>query len=318
MVPKNSSAKNATTVPTRNNILRQSMRIGIVAATMALGLIRPRLDRAQGAPTTGSPPPSFEVASIKPNRSGDMRFMIMFRPGRFTAKGTTLKGLVAIAYNVKDFQISGGPSWTSSERYDIDAKEPDAFAEQLQKLPPDQRGKQMGLMLQALLRDRFELKVSRATKDLPIYALVVAKNGPKLQEAKPGDTYQNGIKAPDGKPIGQPGMIRMGPGQFIGQGVTMAAIVGTLSQRLGRPVVDQTGLQGNYDITLQWAPDQATAGVPMGPVSGNPKPDGTPPPENSGPSIFTALQEQLGLKLDSTKGPVDILVIDHIEKPTEN
>jgi uncharacterized protein (TIGR03435 family) len=294
------------------------MLFAAVAAFLVFGLLNGPQLQAQSPPTVSAAPPSFEVASIKPNHSAEMRIGFMFQPGRFTTTGATLKHLITLAYNIKDFQVSGGPSWISSDKYDIEAKESDSEAEALEKLPPDERGKQMDLMLQSLLADRFKLKVSRATKELPVYALVVAKNGPKLTEAKPGDTYQNGIKGPDGHPAGGAGMMRMGPGQLTGQGLPMESLAHLLSEQVGRNIVDQTGLKGKYDFTLQWAPDQRPAGMLMGPEGPKPATDNAPPPDTSGPSIFTAIQEQLGLKLESTKGPVEIIVIDHVEQPSEN
>jgi len=188
--------------------------------------------RAQSPPTAGSPSPSFEVASIKPNRSGDMRIGVRFQPGRFMTTGATVKQLIALAYNVRDFQVSGGPGWIGTDKYDIEAKEPDAVADELQKLPPDQRREKTALLVQSLLADRFALKLTHATKELPVYALVVAKNGPKLQEAKAGDTYPNGFKGPDGR--AHPGMMQMDRSQLRGQAVPMVFLVQTLSQQLGR------------------------------------------------------------------------------------
>jgi uncharacterized protein (TIGR03435 family) len=271
---------------------------------------------AQSTRTTGTPSPSFEVASIKPNRSGDMFIRIMFQPGRFTANGVTTKHLITMAYNVKDFQVSGGPGWINSERYDIEAKEPDSIAEELPKLPPDQREEQSRLMIQALLADRFKLKLSHTTKELPVYALVIAKTGPKLQEAKPDDNYPTGMKGPDGR--AHPGMMRMSPGELTGQGIGVKFLVRLLSQQVGRDVLDQTGLKGNYDFTLKWTPEPGEGMMLGGAEGGNPPPESAPPPESSGPSIFTAIQEQLGLKLEPAKGPVEVLVIDHVEKPSEN
>ena len=273
---------------------------------------------AAASPSTPAAALSFEVASIKPNRSGDMRMGIRFMPGRFTTTGATVSQLITLAYEVRDFQVSGGPSWISSDRYDIDAKEPDALAEELEKLPPDQRREKMGLLLQSLLVDRFGLKVSHGTKEFPVYALVVGKNGPKIQEAKPGDTYPNGMKGPDGRALGHGGMMRMGPGELTGQGVPIQFLAQNLSGQLGRTVLDQTGLKGNYDFTLKWTPDQGGPGMVSGPPGAGPGPDNPPPPDASGPSIFTAVQEQLGLKLESAKGPVEIIIIDHVEKPSEN
>jgi uncharacterized protein (TIGR03435 family) len=297
-------------------LLLAAIGVAALAGPVVFGLVNPSQVRAQSTQTTGVPLPSFEVASVKRNLSGPPGTRIMIPPGRFTVTGTTPKFLIEFAYNVKDFQVSGGPSWISSERYDIDAKEEDSQVEELQKLPPDQRLEQIRLRIQSLLADRFKLKVSHTTKELPDYALVVAKNGPKLHEAKPGDTYPNGIKGPDG--TAQANMVRMGRGELTGQGIPLATLVVMLSQQLGRTVLDQTGLKGNYDVALQWTPDPSEAVMLKGPEGGNPGPENSPPPDSSGPSIFTAIQEQLGLRLESTKGPVDILVIDHVEFPSEN
>ncbi|MGD0125306.1 MAG: TIGR03435 family protein [Terriglobia bacterium] len=272
---------------------------------------------AQSPPSAVPTTASFEVASIKPNHSGDRRFFVSWQPGRFNATGMTLKFLITMAYDVKDFQVSGGPGWVNAERYDIDAKEPDAIAQELEKLPREQRSTLADSMLQSLLADRFQLKLTRGTKELPAYALVVAKNGPKLQEAKPVDTPTDAPSAPGGHPHGP--MMRMGRGELNGQGVGLGFLASVLSQQLGRQVLDQTGLKGNYDLALKWTPDQGE-GMMMGgpPPGGGPPPDGAPPPDASGPSIFTALQEQLGLRLEATKAPADVLTIDHVEKPSEN
>jgi uncharacterized protein (TIGR03435 family) len=306
-------------VPNVANKLNFASKLLLAAVSMApfvFGLVNAPQVRAQSPQTTGAPLPSFEVASIKPNRSGDNHFFISFQPGRFTATGATTRFLIEDAYNVKDFQVSGGPSWINSERYDIDAKEEDSLVEELQKLPPDQRAEQIRLRVQSLLADRFKLTLHRETKELPVYALVIAKNGPKLQEAKSGDTYPKGMKGLDGR--AHAGMMRMGRGQLTGQAIPLASLVHMLSQQLGRTVLDKTGLKGNYDFALQWTPDQSQPAMLMGPEGGKPGTDNAPPPESSGPSLFTAIQEQLGLKLESQKGPVEILVIDHVEKPSEN
>jgi len=279
----------------------------------------PQAAGAQSPPTSAVPAAaSFEVASIKPNHSGDMRFFISWQPGRFHADGMTVKFLITSAYDVKDFQVSGGPGWINSDRYDIDAKEPDAIAQTMEKLSREQRRQLAEAMLQALLADRFQLKLTHGTKDLPAYALVVAKNGPKLQAAKPDETPPGpppGPGGPGGHPHGP--MMRMGRGELNGQGVELSFLASVLSQQLGRQVLDQTGLKGNYDLTLKWTPEQGE-GMMLGGPGGGPPPEGAPPPDASGPSIFTALQEQLGLKLEPTKAPAEVLVIDHVEKPSEN
>ena len=173
-------------------------------------------------------------------------------------------------------------------------------------------------MLQALLANRFKLAVHRETKDLPGYALVVAKNGPKLHDAKPGDTYPNGIKGPDGQP-GQ-GLMIMGGlgGPLTGQGINIENLVRVLSQQLGRTILDETGLTGKYDFTLKWTPDDRAGPISAANQGGGSRSDDAPSSDSSGPSIFTAIQEQLGLKLESRKVPVEMLVIDHVEAPSEN
>ena len=220
--------------------------------------------------------------------------MLRLQPGgRFTATGISLKHLISQAYDVRDFQISSGPGWIGSDRFDINAK-----AEGLpDRVPPGT----MRPYLRNLLEDRFRLKTHMETKEMPVYALVVGKAGSKLTPAAEGTT---------------PGpMIRMGRGHLDGKGMPVQMLVHQISQQLGRTVIDNTGLTGNYDIVLDWTPEPGQGGGPFG---GPPPPDAIQAADNSGPSIFTALQEQLGLRLESQKGPVPILVIDSVEKPSEN
>ena len=148
-------------------------------------VIAPRI-RAQSPPTTVAASPSFEVASIKPNRSGDMRMGIMFQPGRFKATGATVKRLISIAYNVRDFQVSGGPSWINSDKYDIDAKEPEGSPKNWRNFPSDQRREKMRLMIQSLLADRFKLKVSHQTKELPRLCAGGGEERPQTSGGKTG------------------------------------------------------------------------------------------------------------------------------------
>jgi len=259
---------------------------------------------------------SFEVATIKLNRSGDQGFAVRMPLGRFTTTGTTTKFLIAYAYSLKDYQVTGGPGWVDSERYDVDAKVPDSITEKAFKVPFEQiRGEYLS-MVQTLLADRFNLRVSHQPKDLPVYALVVAKNGPKVLKAKPANTYPDGIKGRDGHAIGR--TWRMSRGQLIVQGQSMDSFVGVLSQYLGRTVLNQTGLMGDYDFTLQWTPEPDESTMFSAPEPGQSALNSPSPPDSSGPSIFTAMPEELGLKLESKKGPVPILVIEQIERPSEN
>jgi uncharacterized protein (TIGR03435 family) len=299
-------------------LLLTAIGISLITGPVVFGLMNGPQVRAQSTQTSDAPLPSFEVASIKPDRSGRSGGVDVTPPGIFNADAITARELVAYAFALRAFQVSGGPGWTGSDRYDVEAKAGDSQIEALRRLPPEQMGKQMDLMIQALLADRFKLKVTHTTRDLPAFALVVAKNGPKLREAKAGDTYPNGIKGPDGRPVGHAGAAQGGPGRLTAQGIPIAALASVLKLQLGREVWDQTGLKGKYYITLQWTPDQRPAAMFQGPDGGRPGAESAPPPESSAPSLFTAIQEQLGLKLESTKGPVDVIVIDHIERPSEN
>jgi uncharacterized protein (TIGR03435 family) len=289
-----------------------------IVGPVVFGLVNAPQIRAQSTETTGTPLPSFGVASINPDRSGRMSTRGIMPPGIFKADDATVKELVGYAFAVRAFQVSGGPGWIDSDRFDVEAKADDAQIEALRKLPPQQRAKEENLMLQALLVDRFNLKVTHTTQYLPVYALVVAKNGPKLHEAQAGDTYRNGIKGPDGRPAGPITAVRAVRGELIAQALPVALLASVLTQQLGRVVLDQTGLKGKYDFTLQWTPDENEDRMLRGPAGGNLGTETAPPPDTSRPAFFTAIQEQLGLKLESTKGPVDIVVIDHIERASEN
>lgn len=302
--------------------VRRKMLLGVVGLAAVLvpvvsGLpdaAQTRIQAQVEAPTVNAL--GYDVASIKPNKSGGNLTRMMFTPDGLSVTGGPPMMLIMSAYGVNPRQISGEPEWLTSERYDIEAKMDPATADELSKLSEDQRKAARERMLQVLLTERFKLKVHQETKELPIYALVVAKNGPKLREAKPGDTYPNGIKGPDGR--SGAGMMFGGREGLAAQAVPIANLVRHLSLQLGRTVIDKTGLAGKYDFTLKWAHDEIPSSMFKGPESGPPGPDSAGFPDSSGPSLFTALEEQLGLKLESQKGPVEILVIDHVERPSEN
>lgn len=301
---------------TRKPKFRRKLLLSVSRLAVAVPLIFGQLNTAQSpapaqAPNTTANVPDFEVASIKPDKSAIGMARLMFTPDGFSATNIQLKMLVSEAYGVRQDLLSGGPGWFDTARYDIEAKVAGPDVAELRKLSFDQRKS----MFRPLLADRFKLKVHSETKTLAVYELVIAKNGPTLHEAKPGDTYANGIKGPDGN--AHAGMMRMGPGEFTAQGIPIANFANMLSQQLHRTVLDKAGLTGQYDITLKWAPDEGTRPMPGGPGGSPPGADNAPP-QDSGPSIFTAIQEQLGLKLESTKGPVETLVIDHVETPSEN
>jgi uncharacterized protein (TIGR03435 family) len=285
-----------------------------VAVPIVFGLVNATPSRAQSQDqNTTDTAPAYTNVSIKPspiNLDKSVRPMvsILSGPDKFKTTNFTLGGLVGRAYEIEDDQVSGGPSWVKSEKYDIEAKIDKPAADDLRKLSPHQRFLERNRMLQALLTDRFKLTLHRETKELPVYELIIVNSGSKLQEAKPGETYPNGIKDPSGR--ARAGLIEMGPGEITGQGIPIASLVRQLTQQLGRIVVDKTGLTGTYDFTITWLPVEsqaATAGQ-----------QGTRSPEASESPIFTAIQDQLGLKLEPQTTPVEVLVIDHAEQPTPN
>ena len=231
--------------------------------------------------------PKYEVASIKPSSPNRQnRGPMHWSPGgRFTATGAKLKELIQLAYEVEDFQISGGPDWTESESYDIVAV-PDREV----PLNPANAAT-MYTMLQLLLEDRFQLKLHRELREMQVYALVAGRNAPKLQESKIADGQNWELaKSPAGK--------------LMAINTPMSILAKFLSRELNRIVIDRTELKGYFDFTLAWT----SAALTSTSVAG----------ADRGPSIFTAVQDHLGLRLESTRGPVQVLIIDHIEKPTAN
>lgn len=255
-------------------------------------------------PSAVQAPISYDVVSIKPDRASDNGSHIHVSEDNdsLIATGVTAKYLIELAYEVKDFQISGGPGWVESEKYAINAKIDEDTLEALKKLPREQASGRRRLMLQSLLTERFNLKLNHSSKELPIYALLVSKNGHRLLPSK--------------EAVGHQGYSSHKRGELIAAGASMSSFADRLSRELGRKVVDKTGLQDRYDFTLHWTPEQL---VPvMASAAGNNQGTAAPPLDSSGPSIFTALQEQLGLRLESQKGQVETLIIESIDKPSEN
>ncbi len=225
---------------------------------------------------------TFEVATIKPTGpSTDGHTHINYPPGdRFSAANITVVALMQWAYDMPEKQILDGPPWLAATHFDFQAK---ADSEQIKGLTVEHDRELKRRMVQGLLEDRFHLTLHRETRTLPAYDLIVAKGGSKLQPAKS-----------NGKTIG------IGRTYFNGEGLTMPLIAEELSLIAGRVVVDKTNLTGRYDLKLQWTPDDA------------------PVTDNSAPSLFTAIQEELGLKLESAKEAAPVLIIDHVELPTPN
>jgi uncharacterized protein (TIGR03435 family) len=271
---------------------------------------------------TAQAPAEFEVASVKANTSGDGKVLIQPQPGgRFTATNVTLRQLIQTAYQLQDFQIAGGPSWLGRDRFDIVAKADAAGAGdpfQAAKGGGPSRGQ---LMLRALLAERFALETHTEVKEQPIYALVLARAdgtpGPQLQRSS-GDCASPAANHDDrGGAAPQPGSaacaMRTFPGTIMAGGATLTELANGLSTLVGHVVLDRTGLAGTFAFTLRWTPDQ----IPQG-FDKKARALGLPPVDTEGPALFTAVREQLGLKLDSQKGPVDTLVVNRAERPKEN
>jgi len=253
-----------------------------------------------------SPTPSFEAASVKVNRSGSREVNFgMPGGGRFTATNAPLREIIRVAYSpLPDFLIVGAPDWIRTERFDIVAK-----------AEGNPERAQLFLMLRALLADRVKLTVHRETREIPIYALVRAKTegplGPRLRPAAV-DCVALMAAAQKGTPLPPSNRILCGTRARAGTiaigGMTMDQIALGLWPQLGRVVVDRTGLQGSFDLDLDFAPESSVTASTGAPDA----------PPGDAPSIFTAVQEQLGLKLESTRGPVEVLVIDRVERPTDD
>lgn len=274
--------------------------------------------QAQAQNTTAVSTYEYEVATILPSKPGGNGVGLLPSPNGLIARNATLQMLVTAAYGVENYQVSGGPSWFTSDRYDIDAKIEASVADALQKLSPSERTKARQHMLQALLADRFKLTIRRETSELPVYSLVIAKNGPKIKQAEFGNAYGNGLHDRDGNARG-PGatMIGVNAGALTltGQAVPIANLVSLLARYVDRPIVDKTNLTGDFDFFLQFTANQGAVVASGGDASSGATP---PQSETNAPYLLTAVQEQLGLKLESGKGPAEIIVIDHVEKPSGN
>jgi uncharacterized protein (TIGR03435 family) len=242
--------------------------------------------------------PSYDVASIKPNKANDGMMRISSLPDGFSCINVQLKTLIANAYDIRQDLISGGPAWVDSQGFDVEAKVSAEDVDAFKKLP----GRQRNTLLQALLADRFHLKIHHETRILPMYDLIVAKGGPRLKPNPPIPPSPDAAKDPE---AARPRGMSMGPGMLQGQGLTMTAIANQLSYVVEATVSDKTALTGDFNFELKWTPDNAA-------------PANRDTSSEPNVSIFTAVQEQLGLKLQPTKGPVDTLVIDHAEQPSEN
>jgi bla regulator protein blaR1 len=252
----------------------------------------------------------IEVASIRPSNPDTCgEYPIIDNHGdRYDMRCVKAKFLLQTAFSVRDFQVIGGPNWLRSTQYDIAAKitgssidsgVPEKSVAELTDQERKSKGERLRAVLQSLLTDRFQLKQHSETKQLPVYLLEAAKGGPKLKVSANSSDVSGGL--------------RLGTGFLAGTQTDVPFLARTLSQIVGRPISDRTGLSGKYDFELKWTPDQSSATNAVGGVA---PPLAVSDPDR--PNIFTALQEQLGLKLDPSKGPVTVIVVDHIETPSAN
>jgi len=266
------------------------MKTELAILWIALGA--PGLGQGSAATaSTGTKTPQYEVVSIKPAKTGSNSNSWQTLRDGFQIRNMPLQSLVYDAYDIiMDSQVSGMPGWAETDPYDVDAKVDAETAESWKNLPYEERDKLEQPMLRALLADRCQFKAHEVTKEEPVYDLVIAKSGLKMKEA----------------PTEQKGSMTMmyGKGYAItAHAATISVIVENLPESAGRLIVDKTGLgEKKFDFELKWTPDEQRAADPA----------------NAGPSLFTALEEQLGLKLVPSKGPVQVLVIDHMERPSAN
>lgn len=241
--------------------------------------------QATGADSFNDKPLKYEVASVRPSKPGD-GMSVSTEPNRLVMGNTTFLGLLFNAFPIRPHDdIPGMPSWGKTAEFDIDAKMDDDLAAQLQKLPKDEWWQKRQQMLQALLADRFKMRFHFETRERPIYSLQTAKGGFKPMEVTEKDPDRGSSWSSDHVEV---------------RGGTTQKLAYSLSDIVGRVVRDDTGLTGRYYMLLQWTPEEKQSAGEVG------------------PTVFTALQEQLGLKLVPAKGPVETLVIDHVEKPSEN
>jgi uncharacterized protein (TIGR03435 family) len=265
--------------------LRRPSLILVLLAATAIGA------NAQTTPAQTTPPsapPAFDVASIRPHKPVPHEHNDIWssaNDGSFRTSKVTLRAIIQYAFNMPQSRIIDAPSWTSSQPFDIDAKSGDALNQRLHDLPSDQAKPIKLAMIQSLLADRFGLKTHREQRELPLYELVVAKGGSKLTPTKSDGLTTN-----------------HGNNHFNAQGITLPMLAQELARDAGRVIIDKTGIPGRFDVDLRWQPDDA------------------PPDSHDAayPPFFAALQEQLGLRLEAGKGPVEVLVIDDVHPPTPN
>ena len=288
----------------------------ITAAALMIAAIAPLRAVSTISQAPAQPRLEFEVASVKKNLSGNQGGSFGARPGgQIIVTNNTLRNIIRNVWNLQDFQIVGGPEWINQDRWDVNAKAPESLIQQQpQQQQPMQQQQQLLMMMRTMLADRFQLVVHNENREMPVYAIVLARPdgrfGPQLKRSELdcnalAEAIKRGEATPPPRSPDRPFCgTRTGAGTIMTSGVQMADFARNLAPSTGRIVLDRTGLTGPFDIELKFTPD------PLGPGVGDPATDV--------PSLFVAIQEQLGLKLEAVRAPVDVLVIDSAQRPTEN
>jgi len=283
---------------TRSAFPRHFNRGLTLLTALVLVTLAPAVRAQTQAPSaTSIQPPSFDVISVKPNKTSlGVHGLITteFTADGFRGTNVPVHTLLLQAYGLHEGESVGEPAWANSEVFDIEAKVAGPDVAAFSKLDSDQ----LQAMLRQILAERFGLVAHRETRELPVYAMSVAKGGPKLKEF----VFDPAVPAS----ARRGGGVQMSMGMIAAHECTIPYFLSMLSRQLGRTVVDRTGLTGNYDFTLRWSPDNSATSASEGAQA------------DTLPSIFTAVQEQLGLKLESTKAPASVLVVDHLERPSQN
>ena len=247
--------------------------------------------------------PSFDVASVKPSAAGTRTRILIEPNGRFFADGVSLKFLIAGAWRLQPYQISGGENWTAGDTWTIEAT---AEGVSVPAWEPPFLPATIATRVRSLVNERFSLQSHHETRELPVYRLSIGRNGPKFKVTPSPGGRPEDITPP-------PGRAMAGPGAVVATAIPMQQVVTLLGRWMDRPIIDKTELTGYVDIRLRFAPETAPRPLPA-----QPSPDSAAPAPSEDPSIFTAIEEQLGLKLEPAREPIDILVIDSARRPAAN
>ncbi len=280
-------------------VASRANRANVVSLLVIALFAAPIIAQQPAATTPQSALPVYDVVSIHPHSVLDNNISFNTRPRNFAATNATLKQLISFAYGIRQDLISGIPGWADSAHFDVTAKVSDFDPTAFKKLTREQRE----AMLRPLLTDRFHVAVHTEIKTLGVFNLVLTRDGPKFQKSPPP------TNDPDHPtPPGQPGRggISINNNDLTATAVPLSMLVEVLADQLNHTVIDKTGLTGVYDFKLKWTRDEDANNATDNGAADHP------------PDLFTALQEQLGLKLDAAKGPVETLVVDHAEQPSPN